>query len=149
MPQKTLVLLKPDALKRNLVDTLIQEFESHGFIILRQKEVVVNQETILNHYEEVIARVPIPDFKDRIIKAFVGQTIRCLEVSSTSDHTIDDLRSFIGATDPAKADPKSLRGKYGVDTMEKSSLEKRMLENLIHASDSLESAQRELNLWFH
>lgn len=148
MPQKTLVLLKPDAIKRNLVDTLIHEFESHRFMILRQEERIVDADTILKHYEEVIARVPIADFKDRILKAFVGKTIRCLELTSTSDHTIDDLRTFIGATDPAKADPKSLRGKYGIDTMEKSSNEKRMLENLIHASDSVENAQKELALWF-
>lgn len=148
MPQKTLVLLKPDAIKRKLEPTLIHEFESHGFTIVRQQERIVDAQTILKHYEEVIARVPIVDFKDRILKAFVGKTIRCLELTSSSEHTIDDLRTLIGATDPAKADPNSLRGKYGMDTMEKSSAEKRMLENLIHASDSVESAQKELSLWF-
>lgn len=148
MNPTSLVLLKPDALERHLEEVLIQEFKDHGFLIVRQKRVVVDRTTILKHYAEVIQRVPIPDFQDRILTAFLGKPVLCLELASSKPSTIEDIRALVGPTDPAKASNDTLRGRYGQDTMERSSQEKRMLNNLIHASDSPESALHELALWF-
>lgn len=146
--KSTFVMFKPDALERGLDGQLLDAFKSRGFQVLRSKQVVVDEALILKHYAEVIQRVPIPDFADRIRKAFVGQAVTILQLVNGKETVVADVRNLVGATDPAKADPATLRGRYGNDTMERSVNEKRMLNNLIHASDSDEAARKELDLWF-
>lgn len=143
----TYVMLKPDCLERHLSETLIQEILNHGFQIGRQKDVIVDEKRILAHYAEVIERLNSDSFKQSVINAFVSKTVIALEITGNDD-VIQRFREFIGPTDPAKAPKESLRGKYGNDSMEQSKAEGRMLNNLIHASDSEESALKELQLWF-
>lgn len=149
MGQHSFIMLKPDAMERHLEEEILAHFKRAGITPIRQKTVVVDEALILKHYADVIARVPIPDFKDRILSAFVGKEVKCFEMVSPLETTIEDIRTLLGPTDPVKADKTTLRGKYGMDSMEKSSQEKRMLMNLVHASDSVESAQAEIKLWFH
>lgn len=148
MSISSFVMFKPDALDRHLESVLLDEFIQHGFVVVRQKSCIVDEALILAHYQEVIERVPIADFKDRILKAFVNKTVQIFEMSSDSDQTVEKIRALIGPTDPTKANKDTLRGKYGQDSMLASTQEKRMLNNLIHASDSNENAQKELALWF-
>lgn len=146
---QTFIMFKPDCFERKLETVLMNEILKHGFKIVQQKEVIVSQEVILKHYAEVIARVPIPDFKDRILKAFVNQKVWVMILTSNKTSTVDDFRELLGKTNPVEANPQSLRGKYGNDSYEKSGQEKRMLNNLIHASDSNENAEKEIALWFN
>lgn len=146
---KTYVMLKPDCFKRGLVPTLIDEIKANGFIIESVKEVVVSEDKILKHYEEVIARIDSDLFKQSVLHAFVGNTIMALEVSNDTGDCIEKFREFMGATDPAKAEKHTLRGKYGNDSLQQSMSEGRMLNNLIHASDSVENAIIEIELWFN
>lgn len=145
---QTFILFKPDTFTRNLQDILIDEIESHGFHIKKKKSIIVSKELILKHYEDVIERVPIIDFKDRICEAFVGKEVWAMLLESDSNDTVEDFRTFLGKTNPLDASPDSLRGKYGNDSYEQSTKEKRMLNNLIHASDSRESCEKEIRLWF-
>ncbi|MEA4875381.1 nucleoside-diphosphate kinase [Anaerorhabdus sp.] len=145
---KSYVMLKPDCFERNLVDTLIQEIKDNGFRIEAEKEVVVDEKRILKHYEEVIERLNSDSFKESVLKAFVGKKVLALEITNDTGDCVTKFRELIGPTDPAKADKNTLRGKYGNDSMEKSKAEGRMLNNLIHASDSEDSAKKELGLWF-
>lgn len=146
---QTFILFKPDALQRNLVPTLKTEILKAGFTFEREMKLKVEKPLILKHYEEVIARVPIPDFQDRILKAFVGKEVICCILSSKQDGCVNAFRTLLGSTNPPEADPKSLRGKYGVDSYDQSKKEERMLNNLIHASDSDENAKKEIELWFN
>ena len=146
---KTFIIFKPDCFERHLENILLKEITDHDFQIIQQKEVIVSKEIILEHYKEVIERVKIPDFKDRILKAFVNKKVWIMILDSKSDSTVDDFRTFLGKTNPVEADPQSLRGKNGNDSYEKSANEQRMLNNLIHASDSNENAEREIKLWFN
>lgn len=148
MLTSTFIMLKPDAVKRGLTDTIIQIFQENGYQIKRQKEVVVNRKLILKHYEDVIIRVNKPYFEQAILDFFDGQKVIALELQKEGDHVIEDVRALVGATDPVKADPLSIRGRYGEDSLEASMSQKRTLRNLIHASDSVESAKQELSLWF-
>jgi nucleoside-diphosphate kinase len=143
-------MLKPDALESHLENKILDEFREHGITVLRKKTVVVDEKLIMKHYEEVIDRLKdkIPDFPDRIRKEFVDKTVKVFELGYHHHDIVDKVRTIVGATDPAKADPASIRGKYATDTMEKSNAEGRMLRNLIHASDSDENAKKELALWF-
>ncbi len=148
MLTSTFIMLKPDAVKRGLTETILSIFRDHGYQIIRQKEVTVDRNLILKHYEEVIIRVNKPYFEQAILDFFEGQKVVALELQKDGDHVIEDVRALVGATDPVKADPKSIRGQFGDDSLESSMSQKRTLRNLIHASDSVESAKQELALWF-
>lgn len=145
---KSYVMLKPDCIERGLTDTLIQEIKDNGFQIEKQKEVLVEEDRILKHYAEVIERLNSDSFKQSIIDAFVGKKVIALVITNDTGDCITKFREFIGPTDPAKADKNTIRGKYGIDSMEKSKADGRMLNNLIHASDSEENATKEISLWF-
>lgn len=145
--KSTFVMLKPDALKRNLVDLIILEFQQAGFNILRRQLVNVTEPTILSHYEEVISRVSLPNFKERILETFVSQDVVILEVSK-DNNVVAEVREFIGKTNPKEANPQSIRGKFGDDDMQEAIGQGRLVRNLVHASDSDESAAFELALWF-
>ncbi|MGB0175019.1 MAG: nucleoside-diphosphate kinase [Acholeplasmataceae bacterium] len=145
--EKTFILIKPDAMKRNLAEVILNIFKSESLIIQRSKTVKVSEERIIAHYQEVIDRLNLPYFEQAILNFFKDQEVLIAEVVSESN-TIVRVRELIGATDPAKADSHSIRGMFGIDSFEKASKESRMIENLIHASDSKESAEFELALWF-
>jgi nucleoside-diphosphate kinase len=143
----TFVMLKPDALARNLVDLIILEFQQAGYTIKRRQLVNVDEQTILAHYDEVIHRVNLPGFKERILDAFVNQDVVILEIEKDAN-VVTSVREFIGKTNPKEASPHSIRGKYGDDDMNEAITQSRLVRNLVHASDSDESAQSELALWF-
>ncbi|MFV0478992.1 MAG: nucleoside-diphosphate kinase [Anaerorhabdus sp.] len=145
--ERTYVMLKPDCLARKLENQLIQEITDAGFVVVRQERKVVEQEVILNHYEAVIQKVNSESFKQSILDNFVDKEVIALEVAKDGDCVLA-IRDLIGATDPSKADKETLRGKYGEDSLEKAMEQGRMLNNLVHASDSVENAKKELKLWF-
>lgn len=150
MDHTTFIMLKPDALEAHLENKILDVFRENGITILRKKVVVVDEKLILAHYADVIERLKdaVPDFPQRILKEFADKTVKIYEIGYHHHDIVAKVRALIGATDPAKADPESIRGKFATDTMEKSNAEGRMLRNLIHASDSDESAKKELALWF-
>jgi nucleoside-diphosphate kinase len=141
-------MLKPDAIQRGLDKQIISIFLKEGYQIIRQKDVIVSEALILKHYEEVIAKVNQAYFKDAILKTFVSQKVIALEITKNGEHLVEEVRTLVGATDPVKADPKSIRGQFKDDSLEVAMREKRTLRNLIHASDSVENAQIEMKLWF-
>lgn len=145
---QTFVMLKPDAIERHLEKHIIDIFIEEGYDILRQKRVIVTKDIILSHYDEVIKRLDLEYFTAAIIDAFDGKDVIVLELKHAQKDCIQAIRTLIGATDPSKADQDSIRGKYGKDSFEKASKEKRMINNLIHASDSIESYEKEVALWF-
>ena len=150
MDHTTFIMLKPDALEAHLENKILDIFREEGITVLRKKTVIVDEKLILKHYEEVIERLKdrVPDFSLRVKNEFVDKTVRIFELGYHHHDIVEKGRTIVGATDPAKADPNSIRGKYASDTMEKSVEEGRMLRNLIHASDSDENAKKELKLWF-
>ena len=145
--EQTFILLKPDALKRGLVELILTMFEEAELHIVQSKRVIVTQDKIINHYKEVIERLDLPHFQGAILDFFEGEEVVIAIVASEYD-TVSKVRSLIGATDPKKAEPHTVRGLYGIDSFELANAEKRMIQNLIHASDSRESAQFETQLWF-
>lgn len=149
MSDKTFVFIKPDAISRNLVTTIKAIFQEHGLHTLREKTILVPEKKILKHYRVVLERVKTPGFKEGLIAEFVNRKIILLELSSSHQDTIDRVRTLIGATDPSKADPQSIRGRFGVDSIAKATVEKRMLQNLVHASGNQVEYEEEVVLWFN
>lgn len=144
----TFIILKPDTLKRNLVAPVLKMLTSQGVIIEAQQEMTVAKQTIIAHYQEVIDKLNLPHFKQAILDVFEGEKVIIIKATAKNQDPVTLVRTLIGPTDPAKADKTTVRGFYADDTLAASIAEKRMLRNLIHASDSLENAVKEANLWF-
>jgi nucleoside-diphosphate kinase len=131
-PQRSLVLIKPDAVRRGLVGAVISRFEAKGLTIVAMEQRVVDGELADRHYAEHVEKAFYPP-----LRVFVtsGPSIAMVV---EGDEAIDVLRALIGATDGRKADPGTIRGDYSLSNR----------ENLVHGSDSAESATREIALWF-
>lgn len=149
MASRTFIMLKPDAIEKNLESEILGFFKDHGIEVVRWDTVLVDEPLIMNHYQEVIEKLNLPDFPHRIRSYFVGKTVRIFELESKENNVVAKVRELIGATDPSKAGPDTIRGKYSNDNMELAKQEQRLVHNLIHASDSDESAYKEIELWFN
>ncbi|MGI9445301.1 MAG: nucleoside-diphosphate kinase [Rubripirellula sp.] len=131
--QRTLVLLKPDCVQRRLMGTIIKRFEDKGLNIVAMKMIRVTPELARQHYAEHVEKPFYPSLEEFITSApVVAMAIDGLEVISV-------VRDILGATSGLKASAGTIRGDY--------SSSRQM--NLVHASDSEESASRELELYFN
>lgn len=131
--QRTLVLLKPDCVQRRLMGTIIKRFEDKGLNIVAMKMLQVTPELASQHYAEHVEKPFYPSLEEFITSApVVAMAIDGLEVISV-------VRDILGATSGLKAAAGTIRGDY--------SSSRQM--NLVHASDSEESAARELELYFN
>jgi nucleoside-diphosphate kinase len=130
--EETLVLLKPDAMSRQLAGEILRRFEARGLRIRAARLVAVDHDLAGRHYAEHAEK---PFFGELVEFITSGAT---LAVVLEGEGAIALVRTTIGATDPAKAAPGTIRGDLAVS----------MPDNLVHGSDSSESAEREIALWF-
>lgn len=131
-PQKTLVLIKPDAVRRGLVGEIIRRYEGKGLSIDALELRTIDGDFADRHYAEHVEKPWYPP-----LRAFVTSG-PLVAVVLSGDRAIDAVRSINGATDGVAAAPGSIRGDLCLSNR----------ENAVHASDSTESAARELALWF-
>lgn len=130
--QRTLVLLKPDAVRRGLVGEIVGRFEAKGLAVVALELRTIDGEQADRHYFEHVERDFYPP-----LRAFVtGGPL--VAVVLEGDEAVDVVRAINGATDGRKAAPGSIRGDFSLSNR----------ENLVHGSDSPESAAREIALWF-
>lgn len=148
MKDYALIIMKPDALKAELVEAIIQRFiqENYKIEMIGYKEVTAD--LILNHYADVIEKLG-DGFKDIVIKDFVGYGMIPIILSLDGENAIAKARELTGATDPAAAASGTIRGDLSNDSMEAANCEHRSCYNLVHCSDSKESFDKELKLWFN
>ncbi len=134
--ERTLVLIKPDGVQRGLVGPILTRFEARGLKIVGMKLMQVPAELARKHYAEHEGKPfyePLLEFMSSgPVVAAVIEGERCIE----------GFRSLAGATDPTTAAPGTIRGDLGRDWGLK------VQQNLVHGSDSLESAEREIGIWF-
>ena len=147
MKHYTFVMLKPDALRRNLVPDVIDYLVGHGYQIELFDYRLATKELIFQHYAEKIS-IEGDSFRIKSATTFNNKPVIPIILSSQSETIVKDIRTLIGATDPSKAAPDTIRGKWGIDCMDVSERENRCCENLFHASDSPESFAYEIKIWF-
>ena len=132
MAERTLVLIKPDAMQRRLAGEILGRFEQRGLSVRAAKLVQVDRDLAARHYAE------------HTEKPFFGELVEFITSSPTlalvleGDSAVAVVRTTMGATDPVNAAPGTIRGDLALA----------MPDNLVHGSDSLESAEREIALWF-
>lgn len=134
--QATLVLIKPDGVKRNLVGEIISRCEAKGYKVTDLKMVAPNRELLEQHYAEHEGK---PFYEPLLEFMLSGPTVA---IRLEGERVIEGFRSLAGATDPTTAAPGTIRGDLGRDWGTK------VIQNLVHGSDSEESARRELAIWF-
>lgn len=133
MIQKSFVMMKPDAVQRRLMGKILSRFEEKGLQIVAVKLMQINEDLAKTHYGE------------HADKPFFGSLIEYITSSPSlamvieGEEAISTIRKLVGATNPLEADFGTIRGDFAMDTG----------RNIIHASDSPDSAEREINLFFN
>lgn len=172
MKERTLVLLKPDAIQRSLIGKIISRFEDVGLKIIGMKMLLADDSKALQHYpiDETWARNVFEktnkvykeqgrklDYKDH---TEMGKTIQQWLVRFLKEgpvvalvlegpHAVELGRKITGATEPRQAAPGTIRGDFAmVESYALADDKKRVLRNLIHSSDTAENAEREISVWF-
>ena len=130
--ERTLVLLKPDAVQRRLVGRIISRFEDKGLKIVGMKLMQVTQELAERHYAEHREK----PFFSELVSFITSSPIVAMVVEGPG--AINEVRRLMGKTDPREAAPGTIRGDYGLS----------ITQNLVHGSDSPESAAREIPIFF-
>ena len=130
---RTLVLLKPDTVERRLVGTVVSRFESRGLTIAAMELRTLDADTLARHYAEHVGK----GFYDDLV-AFMSRGPVVAMVVEGPDDTWEVVRTMMGATNPRNAAPGTIRGDLGLE----------VTENLVHGSDSAESAAREITIFF-
>jgi len=133
MSDRTLVLLKPDAVERGLVGQILARFEAKGLKLVALDLRVLSAATLEQHYAEHVGKGFYAD-----LVAFMSRGPVVALVLEGPEDTWEVVRNLMGATNPRKAAPGTIRGDLSVI----------FTENLVHGSDSLESAQREISIFF-
>ncbi len=133
MSDRTLVLLKPDTVERGLVGEVLRRFEAKDLKIVALDMRVLGLETLARHYEEHVGKGFYAD-----LVTFMSRGPVVALVLEGPEDTWEVVRTMMGATNPRKALPGTVRGDLGI----------LFTENLVHGSDSLESAQREIGIFF-
>jgi len=132
MAERTLVLIKPDAMQRRLAGEILARFEQRGLTVRAAKLVRVDAELAERHYAEHVQK---PFFRE-LVEFITSSPTLALVLEGQS--AIAVVRTTMGATNPVDAAPGTIRGDLALA----------MPDNLVHGSDSQESAQREIALWF-
>ncbi|MEM9033135.1 MAG: nucleoside-diphosphate kinase [Actinomycetota bacterium] len=130
---RTLVICKPDAVERGLTGEIIARIERKGLRIAAAELRLIDEVTAKQHYAEHEGKPFLPD-----LLAFMTRSPAMLLVVEGPDETFAIVRTLMGPTNPATAPPGTIRGDYGTI----------MTENLVHGSDSDESAEREIGIFF-
>ncbi|XRO77307.1 nucleoside-diphosphate kinase [Methanocaldococcus sp. 10A] len=132
MKERTFVALKPDAVKRKLIGKIIERFENKGLEIIAMKMIKLDRKMAEKYYEEHKGK----KFYEGLINFMTSGRMVVMVIEGKN--AISVVRKMIGKTNPTEAEPGTIRGDFALTTP----------DNVIHASDSKESAEREIKLFF-
>jgi len=130
--EKTLVLIKPDAIKKNIVGKILNMYEENGLVIEALYTRQCDQALLEKHYAEHVNR----DFYPSLVAFMMSSPIIAIKISGQG--AVDKVRALNGATNPAKSQPGTIRYIYGESVQ----------ANTVHGSANKDDAKRELEIWF-
>lgn len=134
--EKTLILVKPDGVRRGLVGEIISRIEGKGYLIDALRLLQADTALLEKHYAEHVGK----PFYEPLVEFMMSGPI--VAIVASGNRVIEGFRSLAGATDPTVAAPGTIRGDLARDQGTK------VLQNLVHGSDSAESAAREIQIFF-
>jgi nucleoside-diphosphate kinase len=130
--QRTLILIKPDGVQRNIIGEVISRIETKGLKLVALELRTIDPDTAHSHYAEHAEK---PFFGELVNFITSGPLVALV---AEGDRAIEAFRALAGATDPVKAAPGTIRGDYALQ----------VAQNIVHGSDSPESAEREIKIFF-
>jgi len=168
--ERTLVILKPDAVQRGLIGELIKRIENTGLKLVALKMVMATEDQLWRHYnkdeewftkkgqrtleERKAAGLPIEkeavEYGKDIVRALV-KFVSCGPVVPMvweGNQAVGIVKKLVGSTEPLTSDGGTIRGDYTLDSYELSSIDNRAVRNLVHCSDPVADAEREIPIWF-
>lgn len=168
--ERTFVILKPDTVQRSLIGEVIKRFEQTGLKCTAMKMFMADEERLFKHYNKddawfkekgerivndlkaqgrAVEKEPIEYGKD-IIRANATYMSASPVVAMVweGNQAVAVIKKIVGSTEPATSDVGTVRGDYTVDSYSHASYENRAVRNLIHCSDMVEEAEREISIWF-
>jgi nucleoside-diphosphate kinase len=134
--ERTLILVKPDGVQRQLTGAILARIEAKGYTVTDLKMVTADRALLEEHYAEHQGK---PFFEPLVEFMLSGPVVAII---AEGHRVIEGFRSLAGTTDPTTAAPGTIRGDFGRDWGLK------VQQNLVHGSDSVESAEREIGIWF-
>jgi nucleoside-diphosphate kinase len=163
MIERTLVIVKPDGVARNLTGGILARYEKEGFKLKALKMMKASRELIKKHYPESMAESlgkKSRDAGDTSVTDLAEQGRKILEWLRTyltegpvvvmlleGPNVIERVREIAGYTDPSQAKAGTIRGDFGTDSILKANREQRSVRNILHASGNREEAEKEIQLW--
>jgi len=165
MIERTLIIIKPDGVRRNLIGEVIRRYEQGGLKVVAMKMLKVSQELISRHYtkdegylislgkKSEKAGDAIKDYRKQGLMIVHGLRKYMTEgpvvaIVLKGENAIKRAREITGYTDPSAADKETIRGDFGEDNILEANRENRPVRNLIHASGNPDEAGHEISLWF-
>ncbi|HEX8498189.1 MAG TPA: nucleoside-diphosphate kinase [Actinomycetales bacterium] len=136
MTERSLVLVKPDGVKRGLTGEILRRIEAKGYTLVALELRSVGRDVLAEHYAEHEGK----PFYEPLVEFMSSGPVAAVVIEG--ERCIEGFRALAGTTDPTTAAPGTVRGDLGRDWGLK------VQQNLVHGSDSVESAQREIGIWF-
>jgi len=168
--ERTLVILKPDAVQRGLVGEIIKRIENTGLKLVALKMILADEDRLWKHYEKdeawflkkgertvaerQAAGLPIEKEAIEYGKEIISALVKFMSVSPVvpmvweGNQAVGIVKKIVGSTEPLSSDSGTIRGDFTLDSYELSSLDSRAVRNLIHCSDPVTDAEREIPIWF-
>jgi len=134
--ERTLILVKPDGVRRNLIGEVIRRVETKGYNIVALKMVQADRSILAAHYAEHEGK----PFYEPLVEFMMSGPV--VAIIAEGNRVIEGFRKLAGVTDPTVAEPGTIRGDLARDQGTK------VVQNIVHGSDSSESATREIGIWF-
>lgn len=144
--ERTLVLLKTDALERGIVGEILHRFERVGLKIIGMKMLVSNEAMARRHYTEDLAKRRGEAVRELMVKMLTSGPIIAIALEGVE--VVEVVRKMVGATEPKSAAPGTIRGDYAHVSFAHADANKIGVFNLIHASSSKEEGEAEIAVWF-
>lgn len=144
--ERTLVLIKPEAVKRHLVGKIISRFEDAGLKIVGMKQVWATKEFAKKHYTEDIEKRRGKKVRDMLLEYIVESPIVAIVLEGVD--AIENVRKITGGTEPKSAPPGTIRGDFAHVSFAYADKKNMVIKNIIHASGNAEDAKHEIPLWF-
>ncbi len=146
MIERTLVLLKPDAVQRAVMGRILSRFEDAGFKVVGMKLVWVDKKFALKHYTEELAKRAGAHVREMIAEFLTTGPVVAMVVEGVN--AIENVRKMVGSTEPKAAAPGTIRGDFSHMSYGYADSKKVPVKNLVHASSSKQDAAAEIKLWF-
>ncbi len=142
-----MILLKPDCVERGLVDDVLNALRP-DVRIMAQRSVTVTEEQIMRHYADLVEDPELfaIDVQAELRRMYVGRQV--VVALAEGENVAATVRRRLGHSDPSRANPDTIRGRFGIDSFAQARQEGRLTDSIIHSSDSVWELERDFDIWF-